>query len=284
MDKIEVERKIAEAANYLREGNAERAELWMTRLLAEDVDLSGAERAYLRGQATELMARAQFAMKHYEEAMGTFVSAAQEIQNWLTSQQFESEDSGKQKNGEMLAGILQNLCFAYLEKKRMAEAENTGLEAIAVARQYASPDSLILARTLFGVSIVWYRKGDYAYAQKMLEEALKIFRKQDEMKMAAFCLNNLGRISEELGDKEQGVSLHRQAVALRRQLPDKLDLAFSLGNLGVALANMENWQEAEDSLAEAISIYKKEGKESMPEYAGFLKNLEICHNFLQGKK
>ena len=58
MNKEEVEHKIAEGANFLREGRAERAELWMTRLLAEEVDLPDAERAFLRAQASELMGRA----------------------------------------------------------------------------------------------------------------------------------------------------------------------------------------------------------------------------------
>ncbi len=52
------------------------------------------------------------------------------------------------------------------------------------------------------------------------------------------CLNNLGRLYEECGQLDRGIALHRKAVALRQDvLGDHEDTAFSLGNLGVALAS-----------------------------------------------
>ena len=215
-------------------------------------------------------------MQHYDEALGTLASAAQEMQNWLTAHQYDADREAQRKNGGMLAGILQNLCFASLERQRETDAENTGREAVAVARQYSGADSPVLARALFGVSIVWYRKKDYATAREMLEEALKIFQAHKELKMTAFCLNNLARISEELGEKEKGVELHRKAVALRRDLPDKSDLAFSLGNLGVALATIGDWERAEAALSEALAIYRSLGMTDSREYKGYNYNLEIC--------
>lgn len=276
MDKREVEHKIEEASSFLKDGHAERAELWMTRLLAEDEDMSDSDRAILRAQATELMGRAQFAMNRYDEALGTMRSAAQELQDWLANHQYDANDETQKRIGSLLSGILVNLCFACMERKLVAEAENIGQEAIAVTRQYAGADSHDLARALFGVSVVWYRQRDFAKAAQMLEEALSIFQKHDDRKMAAFCFNNLGRIYEEQGNFEKGASFHQKAVEIRRTLPDELELAFSLGNLGAALASLGRWGDAETALSEAVEIYHKKGKEDLPEYIGFIKNLEIC--------
>lgn len=284
MDKAEVERRLAEGAGFLREGRPERAELWMTRLLAEDMDMPDYEKAFLSGQARELMGRAQFAMRRHDEALGTLRDAAQDLQNWLASNQYEDDRDARRKNSGLLSGILQNICFAYAETGKLDDAENAGREAIAVAREYAGKDSSVLARALFGASVAWYRKGDYAECAAMLEEAKNIFQKTDDNKLLAFCLNNLGRIYEEQGKKEEGIAMHRQAVALRRNLPDELDLAFSLGNLGVALASMDKWQEAADSLNEAVEIYARRGRENSPEAAGFARNLAICRQALQEKK
>lgn len=281
MDKREIEHKIEEALAFLKNRNAERAELWMTRLLAEDADVSDSERAILRAQATELMGRAQFAMQRYSEALGTLRSASQELQDWLSNHQYEANDKTRKRIGSLLAGILANLCFACIERNLASDAVNAGKEAIIVARQYAGEDSLDLARALFGVSVAWYRQRDFTTATSMLEEALSIFQKHDDFKMAAFCFNNLGRIYEEQGDSEKGIGFHQKAVDIRRKLPNQLDLAFSLGNLGVALASQARWNEAEAVLSEAVEIYRKNGKEELPECIGFARNLEICRKAMQ---
>ena len=58
----------------------------------------------------------------------------------------------------------------------------------------------------------------------------------------------------------EGIALHRQAVALRtRLLGDHEDTAFSLGNLGVALASGGEWQEAAATLEQAVAMYEKLG-------------------------
>lgn len=276
MDKREVERKISEAAAFLREGRAERAELWMTRLLAEDVELSDIDRVILRCEAMELMGRAQFALRRFDEALGTFRAAAQNLQDWLVSHQYGASFESQKRAGSLLAGVLENLCFACQERQYHEEAEKVGKEAIDVARQYAGEDSLALARALFSVSVVWYRQKDFAIASNMLEEALSIFQKRDDLKMAAFCYNNLGRILEEQGDAEKGVSFHKKAVEIRRKLPDDRDLAFSLANLGAALASAKQWAGAIAALSEAVEIYQRNGQAGSSEYETITRNLEIC--------
>jgi len=91
------------------------------------------------------------------------------------------------------------------------------------------------------------------------------------------CLNNLGRICEERGQTEQGIALHRQALALRqRSLGEHEDTAFSLGNLGVALAAAGYWAEAAARLREAVALYGKLGRGDSAEAQSYRSNLAIC--------
>ena len=98
------------------------------------------------------------------------------------------------------------------------------------------------------------------------------------MPQLGVCLNNLGRICEERGQLAEGIALHRQAVALRRELRgEHEETAFSLGNLGVALASAGQWDEAAATLQDSVSMYDRLGLGMGAEAQGYKKNLEICH-------
>ena len=128
------------------------------------------------------------------------------------------------------------------------------------------------------LSACLYMQRDLDGAEALLLKARDVFEKQsgDESRMdVSTCLNNLGRIHEERGDLEQGIALHRQAVAIRKELlGDHTETAFSLGNLGVALATAGQWQEA-------LDCYARAGHTTGPDIEGYRKNLEICRHALK---
>ena len=64
-------------------------------------------------------------------------------------------------------------------------------------------------------------------------------------------------------------------------LGDHTETAFSLGNLGVALATAGQWQEAVDTLQEALDCYARAGHTTGPDIEGYRKNLEICRHALK---
>ena len=113
--------------------------------------------------------------------------------------------------------------------------------------------------------------------------AMQIWQAQPEPSpRLGTCLNNLGRIEEEKGNHAQGIALHREAVALRRSLLGQCheDTAFSLGNLGVALAASGQWHEAADILESALACYARLGRYKCPEAEGYRKNLAVCRKAL----
>ena len=84
------------------------------------------------------------------------------------------------------------------------------------------------------------------------------------------------------GTKAVKVKVTSVQDAIRKELlGDHTETAFSLGNLGVALATAGQWQEAVDTLQEALDCYARAGHTTGPDIEGYRKNLEICHHALK---
>lgn len=180
-------------------------------------------------------------------------------------------------------GLLQNLCFALSETGATAESAAVGEEASRLAEELYGPESPELAGALLRLSAAPYRAGDLDAAEALILRAKNIWQAQPgpTPQQVGTCLNNLGRIHEELGDMAGGIAFHREAVAFRRTQEDKGDLAFSLGNLGVALAQDGQWREASAALEEALELYTSLGRAESREAKGYAANLDICRRALR---
>ena len=107
------------------------------------------------------------------------------------------------------------------------------------------------------------------------------------------CLNNLGRICEETGRPDEGIALHRAALDIRRKvLGDHPETAFSMGNLGTALASAGRGRlsslssslacrlSSADMLEQAIACYARCGHTGGNDIEGYRRNLEVCRSAL----
>ncbi|MDY3811071.1 tetratricopeptide repeat protein [Desulfovibrio sp. PG-178-WT-4] len=187
----------------------------------------------------------------------------------------------------LLPGVMQNLAHVRLALGRAEESLALGREAAQLAEQIFGPDSPRLAGALLRLSAAYYRGRDFDEAERLMLRAKAIWEAQDGPvpPELGVCLNNLGRICEERGQFTEGIALHRRAVALRRELlGEHEDTAFSLGNLGVALASDGQWEEAAAVLAEAMGLYTRLGKGESPEAVGYRANLAVCREALQARR
>ncbi len=187
----------------------------------------------------------------------------------------------------LLPGVMQNLAHVRLALGRAEESLALGREAAQLAEQIFEPDSPRLAGALLRLSAAYYRGRDFDEAERLMLRAKAIWEAQDGPvpPELGVCLNNLGRICEERGQFTEGIALHRRAVALRRELlGEHEDTAFSLGNLGVALASDGQWEEAAAVLAEAMGLYTRLGKGESPEAVGYRANLAVCREALQARR
>lgn len=175
---------------------------------------------------------------------------------------------------------LARACLACGELKQSLDA---GRKARLMLHDSLSPDDVRLAPSLFSLSFAEYEARNLEYAEQLCLEARQLWEKQlgAESLELSTCLNNLGRIYEEMGREEEGIAHHRKALAIRRKvLGDHPETAFSMGNLGTALAAAGKWEEAATVLEQAIACYARCGHAEGRDIEGYRRNLNICKKAL----
>lgn len=176
------------------------------------------------------------------------------------------------------AGVMQNLARLYLLTGRYEACLSLGQEVLAGVEQALGTDHAETARAMQNLAAAHYELKHWDRAESLLLRAKGIWEAQAvPLPELGVCYNNLGRINEERGLYARGIAWHRQAVALRRRLlGDHPDTAFSLGNLGVALASDGQWSEAARTLEESLACYARCGRDTGFEVEGYRRNLELC--------
>ena len=172
----------------------------------------------------------------------------------------------------------------FLARTLVAKGENMpgctlGHEALKTLEAALPEDAPLIAEACFLLSQAEYQLNDLTTAEALTRRAMTIWEKVHgpEWFGISTCLNNLGRIYEERGLPAEGINFHRQALALRlKLLGDHEETAFSLGNLGTALAANKQWQEAAQVLEECLACYAKAGTKDGFKVEGYRRNLEIC--------
>lgn len=189
-------------------------------------------------------------------------------------------------SAQFMQGVLQNQAHAFLIQGNYKEAEKLAREAVALAEKTWGPDSQETAQALFHLSAPFYASKDYDTAERVLLRSKEIWEKQEGEipEQLGTILNNLGRIYEERDKPEHGASYHRRAIEIRRRLPNKEDLAFSLGNYGVALGTAGKLEDACNSLRESVVIYNAIGKADTEVAKAFTANLELFEKAIAQKQ
>lgn len=214
------------------------------------------------------MGRAHFADNESNPAMEAFKESLGILRELYVKHEISAQ---------FLQGALQNQAHARAIAGFWDEAIKLGKEALELAEKSGDEKNLAVAQALFHLSAPYYNKKEYDQAEKLLKRAIRIWESQSGAfaEKVGTCLNNLGRIYEERGQNEVGADYHRRAVELRRSLPNKEDLAFSLGNYGIALGACGKFQEACAALQESLVIYKALGKEDSEVSKAFEANLSL---------
>lgn len=185
--------------------------------------------------------------------------------------------------GVNLALATTALARAELARNNIAGSVETGRRALELLRRYLPADDIRMAPSLFALSFGEYMARNLDRAEALNLEAKALWEKQrgPESLEVSTCLNNLGRIYEEAGRNEEGVAHHRAALAIRlKVLGDHPETAFSMGNLGTALAAANHWEEAAKMLENAIACYARCGRTEGEDIEGYRYNLNICKRAL----
>jgi CHAT domain-containing protein/tetratricopeptide (TPR) repeat protein len=107
---------------------------------------------------------------------------------------------------------------------------------------------------LNGLGLVYDTWGETDSALINYEEALSLFRENQNKSGEADVLNNLGMTYAFLGDAQQAIDYFKQALELRRNAHQPRAWGITLSNLGYAYALLGNYAEAERQLTLALSL------------------------------
>lgn len=263
-----MQNKIKEANELFQSGNFAQAQLSFASLTQADPS-SGIQIISLDGQG-----RCFFAMEKLPNAIAAFEKCLKLMQ----------EAFGQEHQNVALS--LQNLARAYSAADNHAAAIAAGEKAAAILQKIslaqAEPDPSLKhaeATAQFTLSAHHYKAQDLDNAEACLLKAMTIWEQLSGAKSmeVSSCLNNLGRIYEQRGNPKQGVAYHRQAVAIRIEiLGYHPETAFSLANLGSALAEAGELDHAIAALTEALHCYSQVGMLESNDAATCRRNLESC--------
>ncbi|MEG2172175.1 MAG: tetratricopeptide repeat protein [Desulfovibrionaceae bacterium] len=159
-----------------------------------------------------------------------------------------------------VAGALQNLARIRSERGAWGEAAALGNEALTMQQELLGPNHPAVADAVLNLSGHYYAAHDYLQAKALLERAMSLFEQHygPHSVQVSTCLNNLGRVFENMGKPHLGAQLHEQAVTIRLDiLGDHPETAFSLGNWGAALAADGQWDKAFNALTQALACYTR---------------------------
>lgn len=89
------------------------------------------------------------------------------------------------------------------------------------------------ARALTAAGSLAYYEGDFSYSEQSRKEALAIFRNLDDKVGIADCLNGLGNTAISQGSYDSAHVFYEESLTIRKELGDEWGVARLLGNLGL---------------------------------------------------
>ena len=100
-------------------------------------------------------------------------------------------------------------------------------------------------------------QGDFAAAQRFLEQSLSLYEQLDDQWGIATALNAQGVSQRDRGDYAAAQDSFERSLACWRTLPDRLAIAHCLHNLANALKLRGDYSRAQTALREATEIFRE---------------------------
>lgn len=146
------------------------------------------------------------------------------------------------------------------------------------------PEDQQTATAAFFLSSGAYQLGRLVEAENLTLQALHAWERihgHDSLQ-AATCFDALGKLRDVCGEKWEGVNFHRQALDIKlKVLGDHEVTAASLGHVGVALAELGDWKEADALLTRSLESFRRLGAgEDAPGTAAFREKFAVCRKML----
>ena len=126
-------------------------------------------------------------------------------------------------------------------------------------RLAADAPAAVRARALDAAGVLARGQGDYARGVELHEEAVALRRELDDRVGLARSLKNLGNVYLDTGQLDHAAQLYTESVELRRTVGDVHGVGETLNNLGVLARIQGRWDEATVHYEEALVIFNQVG-------------------------
>ncbi len=144
------------------------------------------------------------------------------------------------------------------QQSDLAVADSFGYEALALFRELGDRRGVGWTLHVLGWNAV--ARGAYGEARRLYEEAADAHGGPGDEQLQRRALMALANVESLQGDHVEAVSLLRDVVAGTRREGSTLDLAFALGNLGVALDIAGEMEQGRRSMEESIALLRQDAR------------------------
>ena len=118
-----------------------------------------------------------------------------------------------------------------------------------------------------------FRQGRYEQASGKLRQALAIYRDLGDRLGQGRTLNNLGHVLRQQGNYQEAIDQHQQGLVLARDLCDTFGEAQSLAGIGTSLCLRGHYQSAADHHRQSLVLFRQLGESRDEGFA--LENLAV---------
>ncbi|MBD2453943.1 CHAT domain-containing protein [Nostoc sp. FACHB-87] len=148
-----------------------------------------------------------------------------------------------------------------LYKQGTAESLQQALEKwqIALPLWQKLGDKSNEAFTLLAIGRVYDDLGEKQQALSYYNQALPLYRAVGDRRGEATTLNNIGLVYDDLGEKQQALSYYNKALPLYRVVGDRRGEATTLNNIGLVYDNLGEEQQALSYYNKALPLYRVVG-------------------------
>ena len=170
----------------------------------------------------------------------------------------------------------------------LEQGMDIGRGALQNLMELYGPEDEQTATAAFFLSSGAYQKNSLVEAESLVNLALHAWEKNygHTSLPVATCLDALGRLRMLCGEKREGLDFHRKTMKIKLEvLGDHEITAASLGHVGMGLADLGEWREAEKLLGRALKNFSSIGtKADAKGTAAFRERYAECKEMLFRKQ
>jgi predicted ATPase/DNA-binding SARP family transcriptional activator/Tfp pilus assembly protein PilF len=248
-----------------RGGSDGRPRLWMLETLHEYAQEKLEESGEFQGLKWE---HAQYFMRLAEEAEPELTGKQQT--EWLVRLEYEHDniraalrwvmENGTTEAIEIGLRMVGALWRFWNVRGHFTEGREQIMAVLARASALSQPAMRVhKAKALNGAGVLAWTLGDYDAAHTLHEESLALRRELGDKLGIAYTLTNLGIVAWSQGDYAAARGLYEESLALKRELGDKLGISYSLNNLGTVTREQGDYATARTLYEESLALRRELG-------------------------